>query len=197
MKVGSTPLQSWFKIHVLVHSGHPLSAENIFQRNWSLHHKDPLAKWHLGLYLKKEDLLTNRERAAWKKALRLDGGLERQKGVHWSSRWAESGAVNWNWTLQGLKGHTEDSFGLCVLRQPCLTLCDPVDCSPPGSSVQGDSPGKNTGVGCLVLLQGIFPTPGSNPGLLHCRWILYHLSHLESPFGLYLYKNEDASKGGR
>ena len=49
-------------------------------------------------------------------------------------------------------------------------------CSPPGSSVHGDSPGKNTRVGCHALLQGIFPTQGSNPGLLHCRRILYHLS---------------------
>ena len=40
-----------------------------------------------------------------------------------------------------------------------------------------NSPGKNTGVGCHALLQGIFPTQGSNPGLPHCRWILYHLSH--------------------
>ena len=40
-----------------------------------------------------------------------------------------------------------------------------------------DSPDKNTGVGCHALLQGIFPTQGSNPGLPHCRWILYHLSH--------------------
>ena len=37
-----------------------------------------------------------------------------------------------------------------------------------------DSPGKNTGVDCHFLLQGIFPTQGLNPGLLHCRWILYH-----------------------
>ena len=36
---------------------------------------------------------------------------------------------------------------------------------------------QNTGVGCLSLLQGIFPTQGSNPGLLHCKWILYQLSH--------------------
>ena len=43
---------------------------------------------------------------------------------------------------------------------------------PPGSSVHGDSPGENTGVGCHALLQGIFPTRGSNPGLLHCRWII-------------------------
>jgi len=46
-------------------------------------------------------------------------------------------------------------------------------CSPPGSSVQGDSPGKNTAVGCHALLQGLFPTQGSNPGLPHCRRILY------------------------
>ena len=44
-----------------------------------------------------------------------------------------------------------------------------------------DSPGKNTGVGSLSLLQGIFPTQGSNPGLPHCRQILYQLSHRGSP----------------
>ena len=44
-----------------------------------------------------------------------------------------------------------------------------------------DFPGKNTGVGCHSLLQGIFPTQGSNPGLLHCRQILYCLSHQGSP----------------
>ena len=52
-----------------------------------------------------------------------------------------------------------------------------MDCSLPGSSVLGDSPGKNNGVGCYALLQGIFPTQGSNPGLPHCRQILYCLSH--------------------
>ena len=46
-----------------------------------------------------------------------------------------------------------------------------MDCSLPGSSVHGDSPGKNTGVGCHVLLQVIFPTQGFNPGLPHCRQI--------------------------
>ena len=69
---------------------------------------------------------------------------------------------------------------LCLVAQLCLTLCDPMNCSPPGSSVHGDSPGKNIGVGCHALLQGIFPTQGSNPGLLHCRQILYHLSHQKS-----------------
>ena len=130
-----------------------------------------------------------------------------------------------------------------LVSQPCLTLSDPMDCSPPGSSVHGmlqarilewevipfskgssrpgigttcisrwvlyqhhhlgspcltsekvkvahlcpalcdpmdcpwNSPGQNTGVGNLSLFQGIFPTQGSNPGLLHCRQILYQLSH--------------------
>ena len=44
-----------------------------------------------------------------------------------------------------------------------------------------NSPGQNTAVGSLSLLQGIFPTQGSDPGLPHCRWILYQLSHKGSP----------------
>ena len=48
-------------------------------------------------------------------------------------------------------------FSMQVLvTQSCVTLCDPIDCSPPGSSVRGDFPGKNTGMGCHALLQGIF-----------------------------------------
>ena len=50
---------------------------------------------------------------------------------------------------------------------------DSLPSEPPGKS-------KNTGLGSLSLLQGIFPTQGSNPGLPHCRWILYQLSHKES-----------------
>ena len=68
-----------------------------------------------------------------------------------------------------------------LVTQLCLTLCDPMGYSPPGSSVHGDSPGKNTRVDCHALLQGIFPTQGSNPGLPHWGQILYHLSHQESP----------------
>ena len=58
-----------------------------------------------------------------------------------------------------------------------------MDCSPPGSSVlcPWDFPGKNTGMGCHFLLQGIFPTQGLNSHLLHCRQILYHPSHQGSP----------------
>ena len=75
---------------------------------------------------------------------------------------------------------------LCLVAQSCLTLCDPQDCSSPGSSVL-DSPGKNTGVGCHALLQGIFPIKASNRGLLHCRWILYQLSYQGSPRDRYYY----------
>ena len=52
---------------------------------------------------------------------------------------------------------------------------------PPGLYSPWNSPGQNTGVGSLSLLQGIFPTQGSNPGLPHCRQILYQLSYQESP----------------
>ena len=44
-----------------------------------------------------------------------------------------------------------------------------------------DAPGRNTGVDCNFLLQGIFPTQGSNPGLPHCRQMLYRLSHQDFP----------------
>ena len=73
----------------------------------------------------------------------------------------------------------------CLVIQSCLTLCKPMDCSPPGSSVHRDCPGKNTGVGCRALLQEIFAIQGFILDLLHCRWILYHLSHQGSP-NMYL-----------
>ena len=60
---------------------------------------------------------------------------------------------------------------VCSVAQSCPTLCNPMDCSLSGSSVQGIFPGKNTGVGCHFLLQGSFLTQGVNPcplHLLHC-----------------------------
>ena len=69
-----------------------------------------------------------------------------------------------------------------LVAQSCLTLCNPIDCSRPGSFVHGISPGKDTGGGCHSLLQGIFPTQGLDLGLLHCRQILYCLSCQFRPF---------------
>ena len=58
------------------------------------------------------------------------------------------------------------------VTQSCPTFCDPMDVYSPWNS-----PSQNTGVSSLSLLQGIFPTQGSNPGFLHGRQILYQLSH--------------------
>ena len=60
-----------------------------------------------------------------------------------------------------------------IVTQLCPTLCNPMD-------YLWNPPGQNTGVGSLFLLQGIFPTQGLNPGLPHCRQILYQLSHKEA-----------------
>ena len=77
-------------------------------------------------------------------------------------------------------------FSLCVcsVTQSCLTLRNSLDCSLPDFSVHGIFQAKNTGIGCHFLLQGIFPTQGSNPSLLcllNCRQILLALSHWENP----------------
>ena len=95
-----------------------------------------------------------------------------------------SSSLSLFWTLSGrLPSSTWFSFfsgvlscpfiwDMCLVALSCTTLCDHMDCSPPGFSVHGNSPDKNTGVGCRALLQGIFPTQGLNPGLLHYRQIL-------------------------
>ena len=62
-------------------------------------------------------------------------------------------------------------------------LCDPMEYNP------WNSPGHNTGVGSSSLLQGVFPTQGSNPDLPHCRWILYQLSHQEARSCGRMYSN--------
>ena len=83
--------------------------------------------------------------------------------------------------------HILKTFVCLKSLQSCPTLCNPMNCSLAVFPVHGDSPGKNTGVGCHSLLQGIFLTQGSNPGLLHCRKILYHLKHQGSPWTLLQY----------
>ena len=80
----------------------------------------------------------------------------------------------WRWKLERL---FSGRVCVCVLvPHSRLTLCDPMGCSPP-SSCPWDFPGKNTGVGCCFLLQGICPIQESNLGPLCCRQTFYHLSH--------------------
>ena len=78
------------------------------------------------------------------------------------------------------------------VAQSYLTLCDPTDCSLPGSSIHGIFQ-ASTGVGCHCLLQRIFPTQGLNPGLPHCRQTLYCLSHQGSPLKVYRFEIENVS----
>ena len=80
-----------------------------------------------------------------------------------------------------MKGSLVASFyyqiSLCESKShSCPTLVTPCTIYSPWNS-----PGQKTGALSLSLLQGIFPTLGSNPGLPHCRWILYQLSHKGSP----------------
>ena len=90
----------------------------------------------------------------------LYSSLRSTIGPHWLVLHSESESVRRSGLSDSLRPH-----GL----QPARLLCP------------WDSPGKHTGVGCHSLLQGIFPTQGSNPGLLHCRQILHHLSHQGNP----------------
>ena len=73
----------------------------------------------------------------------------------------------------------------CIHAQSCPTLCNPIDCSLPGSS-PWNFPGKNTGVGCHFRLQGIFPTQGWNPHLLPpLHWQANSLSRAPSGKSLW------------
>ena len=104
-----------------------------------------------------------------------------------SSCWLTKRASNTTYSQKTVihEGKTEDWFGITEspsevkVAQSCLTLCDP----------SWISPGQNTGVGSLSLLQGIFPTQGLNPSLPHCRQTLYHLSHQGSPISVTTMEN--------
>ena len=66
---------------------------------------------------------------------------------------------------------------MVLITQSCLILCDPMDCSPPGSSVHGILQVRILEWVAHALLQGIFQSQGLNLGLPNSRQILYHLSH--------------------
>ena len=85
-------------------------------------------------------------------------------------------------TLKSCSSHLSFLSECILVMQLCLTLCDLMDCSVPGSSIHGILQARILRVGCHSLLQGIFPTQESNPGLAHCRQILYCINHWGNPF---------------
>ena len=95
-----------------------------------------------------------------------------QSGPRWEEK--EPGRVPRSTPLQSQLGFFHYKWQVKV-TQSCPTLCDPRGYS------QWKSPGQNTGLGSLSLLQGIFPTQKQNWDLPHCRLILYQLSHKGSP----------------
>ena len=114
---------------------------------------------------------------AWK-GRRQKGGWERGKRLCMdlvSLLWTKNDSLK----LLILTAQKPTSFYhhcVCQLLSS-IQLCNPMDCSPPGSLLSMEFSWKNTGVGGHFLLHRIFPIQGSNLGLLHCRQILYHLSH--------------------
>ena len=89
------------------------------------------------------------------------------------------------WTSGQCFIQLKEVWVICPLKSESeilTVMSDPLQ--PDGLYSPWNSPGQNTGVGSLSLLQGIFPTQGSNPGLLHCKWILFQLSPLNWVFSL-------------
>ena len=106
---------------------------------------------------------------------------------HPSLRAAHQAGLAWGWDtwiIPGARPPMVMSLSLplpsfLVKSESCSAISDSFQ--PHGLYSPWNSPGQDTGVGNLCLLQGIFPSQGSNPGLLHCRRILYQLSHKGSP----------------
>ena len=88
--------------------------------------------------------------------------------------------------VRSMKAGAYSTFGAWKLKWKSGNESRPVmsdSLRPHGLYSPWNSPGQNTGVGSRSHLQGIFPAQGSNPGLLHCRQILYQLSQQGSPLG--------------
>ena len=92
--------------------------------------------------------------------------------AEWAAVYGVAQSRTWLKRLSRSSSSSSQSH-MCLVTQLCLSLCDPMDCSLPGSSVHGDS------LPCPY--PGGFPTQGLIPGLLHCRRMLYCLRHQGSP----------------
>ena len=94
------------------------------------------------------------------------------------------------------------SVRMCYAVLSCSVVSDSLgrqgharDCRLPASTIHGDSPGQNTGVGCHALLQGIFLTQGSNSRLPHWGQIIYNLNHQRSPLLEWLLSKKTRMSG--
>ena len=135
--------------------------------------------------------LDTTERLNWTQRTNVGTPRDKRQGG------GRGGGINWEigvdiYTLLCIKQITSESLlytqgtllsalCVCLVVQSCPDLFEAMDCSPPGSLVRGDSPGKNIGVGGYVLLQGIVLIQGSNPGFLHCSRICHCLRQQGSP----------------
>ena len=104
-----------------------------------------------------------------------------------------SSTLAWKIPWMEEPGRLQSAAAAAKSLQSCPALCNHMDCSLSGLLYPWDFPGKSTGVGCHFLLQRIFSTQGSNPGLPHCRKMFYHLSHqsvfIFASFPFYASKN--------
>ena len=88
----------------------------------------------------------------------LTGGSEKMMELLTLVKWHNSHTIlNYLW-ISWEKNKSLYYLHVCLIAQSCLTFCSPMDCSLPGPFIHGGFPGKNIGVGCHALLQGIFPT---------------------------------------
>ena len=117
----------------------------------------------------------------WVQSLGWEDPLEKEVASHsntfaWKIPWTEEpgGQISsMPWIF--IKKPTHEPLRMPDLFKFLSESCSVMSDSLPPHGL--NSPGKNTGVGSHFFLQGIFPTQGSNPGLPHCRWILYQLRH--------------------
>ena len=129
-----------------------------------------------------------------KSKTKIETNSQIQRIIWWLPKGEEFGGDGWN-RWKRLRGEVQTSrykinkshYGCDVQHRNCevkwsesrSVMSDSLQSH--GLHTPWNSPGQNTGVGSLSLLQGIFPTQRSKPGLLHCRWILHQLSHKGSP----------------
>ena len=102
------------------------------------------------------------------------GGVE---GRNWNRTWENF----WRAWILSCHACGNGFTSVCVCVCVCVCVLSQVQLFATPWTTLWNSPGFNTGVGNLSLFQEIFPTQGLNPGLPHCRWILYQLSHQGSP----------------